>query len=81
MALGALMQCLRASDSVERLQEEFCEVHSSQSAAAADLAEIEKHLAAELPVSHRCNERCSESSSEIVMFNHSDFIIASSRSF
>ena len=69
------------STSIKELHEEFSAVPFSHSAVATDLAEIEKHLVAELPVSMRCKEIISEyygNSSEIFYFNQSSFVIVSS---
>ena len=83
MTLDALMQCTDVSTSVKELHEEFSLVPFSHCVVATDLAEIENHLVAELPVSIRCKEILSEyygNSSEIFYFNESSFLIVSSRS-
>ena len=52
------MQCSNVPSGIEQLHGEFAarEVPFSHSVVAADLADIEKHLVAELPVSLRCKE-------------------------
>ena len=54
------MLCTEVSTSVEELHDEFSAVPFSRSVVATDLAEIEKHLIAELPVSIKCKESISD---------------------
>ena len=73
------MKCSKVSAS--DLHEEFGEpeVPFSHSVVATDLAEIEKHLVAELPVSLRCKEILSDyygNSSEILHSCQSIFLFA-----
>lgn len=67
MTLDALMQCTDVSTSVKELHEEFSPVPFSHCVVATDLAVIEMHLVAELPVSIWCKEILSDhgNSSEI----------------
>ena len=84
MTLDVLMLCSEVSSGVKQLHEEFAalEVPFSHSVVATDLADIEKHLVAELPVSLRCKECLSDNgnSSEIFYFSQSSFLIVSSQS-
>jgi len=50
------MQCTDVSTNIKQLDEEFSLVPLSHCAVATDLAVIEKHLVAELPVSIKCKE-------------------------
>ena len=78
------MKCSEVTAGVEQLHLEFGEpdIPFSHSDVATDLAEIEKHLVAELPVSHRCKENISdsESSSEIFCLASHAYLFVSSRS-
>jgi len=68
VTLDALMQCTDVSTSIKELHEEFSPVPFSHCVVATDLAVIEKHLVAELPVSLKCKESISDyygNSSEI----------------
>ena len=80
MTLDALMQCSKVSAGVKQLHEEFAalKVPFSHSVVVTDLADIEKHLVAELPVSLRCKECRSDhgNRSEIVHSCQSIFLFA-----
>jgi len=54
------MLCTEVSTGIEELHDEFSVVPFSHSVVATDLAEIEKHLIAELPVSIKCKESISD---------------------
>jgi len=73
-----LMKCVDVRNPLETLHREMGGTETfSESAVAADLAEIERHLAAELPVSLRVKES-NITGSEIFRFSRSSFLIVSS---
>jgi len=72
------MQCTDVTTSIKELHEEFSLVPFSHCAVATDLAVIEKHLVAELPVSMRCKEIISDyygNSSEILLASQAFLLI------
>ena len=75
MAADALLECARkVATSMTTLQKKFGAVPFSQSAVSIDIADMEKLLVAELPVSLKCKKTFSECPDEV--FRCSDqFII------
>ena len=71
-------QSVDVKNPLEKLHREMGGTETfSESAVAIDLAEIERHLAAELPVSLRVKES-NITGSEIFRFSRSSFLIVSS---
>ena len=66
VAVDALLECARkVTTNLKTLQKKFGTVPFSQSAVSIDIADMEKLLVAELPISLKCKETLSESSEDL----------------
>ena len=75
-AVGALMECAKkVASSMKTLQKKCGAVPSSQSAVSIDIADIEKLLVAELPISLKCKETFSECPDEVFSFSDHFIIV------
>ena len=76
MAVDALLECARkVTTNLKTLQKKFGTVPFSQSAVSIDIADMEKLLVAELPISLKCKETLSESSEDVFRFRDRFIIV------
>ena len=76
MAVDALLECARkVTTNLKTLQTKFGTVPFSQSAVSIDIADMEKLLVAELPISLKCKETLSESSKDVFRFRDRFIIV------
>lgn len=76
-----LMKCVDVLEPMKKLHATMGGTEAfSESAVSTDLADIARHMAAELPVSLRVKET-NRVGSDIFRFNHSSFLILSSRTY